>query len=140
MKDGDILSNRILVVTSCTGEKLHKPDNQLVLDDFKYIEKLVKRERELAAYQERADKMYTGSQHLALMKGITEYRQHGGEIDLCIISAGYGLLNEDARIVPYEVTFNTMDGQSIKMVSPIGNYTETSGKSSRLRSHFLLAR
>ncbi|MEK3865830.1 tRNA-guanine transglycosylase DpdA [Paenibacillus sp. FSL H7-0716] len=108
------MSNRILVVTSCTGEKLHKPDNQLVLDDFKYIEKLVKRERELAAYQERADKMYTGSQHLALMKGITEYRQHGGEIDLCIISAGYGLLNEDARIVPYEVTFNTMDGQSIK--------------------------
>ncbi|SDE92327.1 Queuine tRNA-ribosyltransferase [Fontibacillus panacisegetis] len=108
------LSNRILVVTSCTGEKLHKPINQLVFDDFKNKEVLRRREEELLEFKERADEMYTGSQHLALMNGIKEYRQQGGDIDLCIISAGYGLLNEDEQIVPYEVTFNTMDSRSIK--------------------------
>jgi hypothetical protein len=105
---------RILVVTSCTGEKLYKPDNQLVFEDFKDKERLLQREIELVSYQTTAGEMYTGSQHLALMNGINSYRQNGGDIDLYIVSAGYGLLSEKDKIVPYEVTFNTMDTQSIK--------------------------
>ncbi len=108
------MSNRILVITSCTGEKLYKPDNQLVFDDFQHSDILKQREKELSDYKTSASEMYTGSQHLALMNGIKEYRSKGGEIDLCIISAGYGLLSEETLIVPYEVTFNTMDSFAIK--------------------------
>jgi hypothetical protein len=111
---GNTLSNRILVITSCTGEKLYKPDNQLVFEDFQHSDILKQREKELSDYKTSASEMYTGSQHLALMNGIKEYRSKGGGIDLCIISAGYGLLSEETLIVPYEVTFNTMDSFAIK--------------------------
>lgn len=108
------MGKRVLVVTSCTGEKLHKPENQLILDDFRDSKRLQKREQELNAYRTPAGKMYTGSQHLALMEGIEYYRQNGGTIDVDIISAGYGLINEKDLIVPYEVTFNKMDSLTIK--------------------------
>ncbi|MBD3921009.1 queuine/other tRNA-ribosyltransferase [Paenibacillus sp. PR3] len=108
------MKTRIMVVTSCTGEKKYKPENQLVFEDFQDKNRLKQREAELIDYRMPAGEMYTGSQHLALMSGINEYRQNGGEIDLFIVSAGYGLLSENDQIVPYEVTFNTMDPSSIK--------------------------
>ncbi|AYB46279.1 tRNA-guanine transglycosylase DpdA [Paenibacillus lautus] len=115
---------RILVVTSCTGEKLYKPDNQLVLKDFQDKQTLERRENELIDYKVNAGAMYTGSQHLALMSGIQQYRDIGGEITLNIISAGYGLLQEEAQIVPYEVTFNTMHSQAIKKWAKQQNITQ----------------
>ncbi|MBQ4899865.1 queuine/other tRNA-ribosyltransferase [Paenibacillus sp. Marseille-P2973] len=117
------MNPRILVVTSCTGEKRHKPENQLVLEDFKDLATLKHREEELKEYRCTAGKMYTGSQHLALMEGIQQYRKSGGEITLNILSAGYGLLSEDDEIAPYEVTFNTMDSQTIKRWSAHQNIT-----------------
>lgn len=108
------MSKRILVVTSCTGEKLHKPENQLTIDDFKDPIKLTQRENELNEYRVPAGNMYTGNQHVFLMKGIEQYRKSGNKVDLEIISAGYGLINENKLIVPYEVTFNSMDSTTIK--------------------------
>jgi len=108
------MNKRILVVTSCTGEKKHKPDNQLLLEDFQNQAVLHKREQELLKYSMPAQEMYTGSQHLALMKGINQFRVNGGDISLNIVSAGYGLLSEERIIAPYEVTFNTMDSQTIR--------------------------
>jgi hypothetical protein len=101
---------RILVVTSCTGEKRFKPENQLQLDDFKNPELLQSRSAQLAKYLCPAGKMYTGSQHLQLMEGISILRQNrvAETIDLMILSAAYGLIGEEKKIVPYEVTFNTM--------------------------------
>jgi hypothetical protein len=51
--------------------------------------------------------MYTGRQHLYLKAGLEQVRACYQEtvIDLHIISAGYGLLNESDVIVPYNVTF-----------------------------------
>lgn len=106
---------KTLVITSCTGEKIFHPDNQLVQEDFLDSERLAKREAELSEYKTPAGKMYTGMQHLRLMEGISELRKAFGDeiIDLYIVSAGYGLISEEREVVPYEVTFNTMNSAAI---------------------------
>ena len=101
---------RVLVVTSCTGEKRSKPENQLTLEDFKDSARLQKRHEELAQFGCLAGQIYTGLQHLRAMEGVELLRQSLGReaVDVMILSAGYGLIPEDKTIVPYEVTFNTM--------------------------------
>lgn len=119
------MEKRILVVTSCTGEKVFKPENQLFFEDFQDEHILQRREKELSEFRTTAKEMYNGSQHLALMDGINTFRENGGNIDLSIISAGYGLLDESDEIVPYEVTFNNMNSQTIKTWSRKQKITET---------------
>ena len=106
---------RILILTSCTGEKREKPANQLTQPDFYDAEQLRDREQELAEYATPALWLYTGSQHLQVVEGVNYLRQALGEekVDLMILSAGYGLIPENRVIVPYEVSFNTMTGQQI---------------------------
>ena len=41
---------KVLVVTSCTGEKKFSPENQLTLDDFREAKKLKAREKELEEF------------------------------------------------------------------------------------------
>jgi len=106
---------RVLVITSCTGEKRFKPENQLTLADFRNPERLHEREVALANYACSAGEMYTGMQHLRLMEGVQLLRQSYGQdaIDLMILSAGYGLIAEQREIAPYEVTFNAMKGYEV---------------------------
>lgn len=106
---------KLLVVTSCTGEKKYSPDNQLVQADFENRETFSTREKELAEHMTPAGEIYTGMQHLRLMEGIQELRKKFGQsvVDLYIVSAGYGVIHEDRMVVPYEVTFNTMNGKAI---------------------------
>lgn len=106
---------RVLVVTSCTGEKRYKPENQLTLEDFKEKARLEQREVQLAQFACSAGQMYTGQQHLRVMEGVQLLRQSFGRetVDVMILSAGYGVIPEDKNIRPYEVTFNTMKGYQI---------------------------
>lgn len=106
---------KTLVITSCTGEKLYKPENQLLLSDFKDKETLKLKEEGLIEYKSKAGKMYTGKQHNRLMEGVEMLRKQFGRdfIDVSIVSAGYGLIDEDQVIVPYEVTFNDMNAKEI---------------------------
>ena len=106
---------RLLVITSCTGEKRYHPQNQLLQADFIDSSTLSRREKELADYRCAAGEMYTGMQHLRLMEGIAALRKQFGDdfVDLYVVSAGYGLIPESKMIVPYEVTFNTMNNAAI---------------------------
>ena len=101
---------RILVITSCTGRKKHKPPNQLKYEDFASPERLHRRTAELKDFKVLAAEMYTGQQHQHLVAGLEEVRKVYGSavVDLHIISAGYGLLAEDDIIVPYNVTFQNL--------------------------------
>ena len=101
---------RTLIVTSCTGEKKFKPDNQLKQEDFRDRSLLKSRSGELAEYICDAGSIYTGMQHLRLMEGVTVLRQQldKEKIDVAVVSAGYGVIAEEEKIVPYEVTFNNM--------------------------------
>lgn len=115
-REGDLMGQpRVLVVTSCTGEKRSKPDNQLMLEDFKDSARLQKRYEELSQFVCSAGQMYTGVQHLRVMEGVQLLRQSFGReaVDVAILSAAYGVIPEDKTIVPYEVTFNTMKGYEV---------------------------
>ncbi len=101
----------VLVVGSCTS--LKRDDgcpHPLSLDDFRDARRLREREAALAAWRRPAAQMYTGRQHAHAVAGIEALRRRFGHefAELAIVSAGYGLLREDAPIVPYDVTFTTM--------------------------------
>ena len=102
---------KVLVITSCTGRKKHKPPNQLNYEDFASPKCLHRRTAELKDFKVPAAEMYTGQQHQHLMAGLEEVRKVYGSavVDLHIISAGYGLLAEDDVIVPYNVTFSGLN-------------------------------
>lgn len=106
---------RILVVTSCTGEKKFKPENQLGFKDFENRKRLASGEKKLVQSMCTAGEMYTGMQHLRLMEGVKLLRNSFEDkaIDVNILSAGYGLIPENRMIAPYEVTFNGMKGHEV---------------------------
>jgi len=105
----------IAILTSCTGAKQYKPSNELTQHDFASLSSaaLEKRIQHLSDYSLPAHQMYTGNQHARLMAGIEEIRVSGATVDLHIISAGYGLLDGEQEIVPYECTFSRMRAHEI---------------------------
>lgn len=108
---------RILVVTSCTGQKRFKPKNQLTIEDFKDAQKLSEQSQLLAdaEFACPASQMYTGLQHLRVMEGVNILRSRFGKesVDVKIVSAGYGIISEEKVIVPYSVTFNDMKSDEV---------------------------
>lgn len=112
---------RILIITSCTGEKTVTHDRALTLDDFtRGGEHLAKRERELAKLKTAAAELYTGQQHVRLMRGIESIlagdNGNGGapKVELWVLSAGYGLVPGDRKLAPYECTFQGMKAKQLR--------------------------
>jgi len=105
----------ILVVSSCTSKKAVNSKYKLLKEDFLDSVVLEKREKELSKKSLPAIEMYKGMQHIQLVKGLSSLRAKYGNciVDLKIISAGYGLIDEAKKIVPYEVTFNSMKSKEI---------------------------
>ena len=99
---------KLLVVSSCTGEKDVQDCPYLLTEtDFDDLATLLRREAELSRWALPAVCMYTGWQHRYVMMGINAIRERFGSAAcaLKIISAGYGLVDEDRNLVPYEATF-----------------------------------
>lgn len=112
---------RILVITSCTGEKAVTSDQALTLDDFALGGKHLKqREKELKDLMRPAEDLYTGQQHVRLMRGVQSIREHGSsngtplKLDLWVLSAGYGLVPGDRKLAPYECTFQGMKSKELR--------------------------
>ena len=107
---------RILVITPCTAKKRHETSNQLQPEDFHPPGRLARRTRELERYETPAAQMYTGDGHLRLMNGVKNLRRKFGLgiVDVRIISPGYGLLDEETLIVPYDYTFNGLGQDEIR--------------------------
>jgi hypothetical protein len=100
---------RILIITSCTGEKREPAADAdlLTLDDFRLgPEHVAARERACQGLTP-AGSLYTGSQHVRLMRGIERLRSSGlpVDVDLAIVSAGYGVVPEHRDLASYEATF-----------------------------------
>ena len=96
---------RMLVVGSCTGEK-NIQDCPCLLTAAG-LQQSDWRAR-LQQWQIPAAQLYSGPQHIKMMRGVRELRSHFGEkcCGVQIISAGYGLVSEHQPLVPYEVTFS----------------------------------
>jgi hypothetical protein len=101
---------KMLVVSSCTDRKTVTSADALRADDFADAEVLHRRERQLAGHLRPAVEMYAGKQHRRMVRGVQMLREVLGHenVDIRIVSAGYGLLDEDRVIAPYDVTFATM--------------------------------
>ena len=111
----------VRILTSCTGRKAVTSRASLTLDDFKAGDAhLARREADLADLQMLAGTLYTGQQHLHLMRAVHTIRQQRAqgetmlEVEVSILSAGYGLVPEDRLLVPYEVTFAGMKKSEIR--------------------------
>ena len=108
---------KMLVVTSCTGEKVVDADRQLVQEDFASgAEHVARREKDVGEFCRSAGEMYSGEQHVRLMRGLGEYRKaESGDrkLDLWVLSAGYGLIPEGRLVAPYGVTFATMKSKEL---------------------------
>lgn len=101
----------------------------LLEDDFE-PSRLAQREAELSSYISPAADMYAGDHHQEIMRGIDLLRETYGKdcVDLKIISAGYGLLDENDRIAPYDATFSGLDGAAIdRKASALGIHADVEG-------------
>ncbi|WP_198138376.1 hypothetical protein [Pelobacter propionicus] len=102
----------VRIITSCTGKKigapgkLSKPDLE-ELNDCGFLEK----EALLRGWATTAAAMYKGQQHVCLMQGVSGFV---GNVDLWILSAGYGLIPAGKTIVPYECTFAGMGQKKLR--------------------------
>jgi hypothetical protein len=89
------MSGEIIVVSSCTATKLETHDGQPCW----------------------AESLYTGQQHVRLMRGIDRYRRAGkpaGDLSFRILSAFYGLLGPRKLISSYEQSFSGLPNADIR--------------------------
>ena len=106
---------KITVITSCTGTKAVRLPNQLTLADFRRgREHVTARESEIPGQSLPAEYMYRGEQHLRLMRGVHAARQAGIEVNLRIVSAGYGLVSADTPLKPYDATFDDLPAKEAR--------------------------
>lgn len=108
------MSKKILIISSCTGQKTIQTAHALTLADFRAGEPVV--EARQASFPElltEAGSLYAGQQHLRLMRGIRKAEEAGLDIGLQILSAGYGLVDSRKKIFPYEVTFSGMNKREL---------------------------
>jgi hypothetical protein len=106
---------RTLVVTPCSAKKHGDVVQPATAADLADPERRARAEARLAALACPAADMYTGRHHRLVMSGLKEvWLIWGREIlDLSILSAGYGLLDADDVIIPYDVTFDQFDQEAL---------------------------
>src|SRR5208283_1980007 len=98
----------LLVIGSCTGDKdVRDCPCPLAERDFDDPVMLRRRGTEFARWAVTAGRLYTGWQHRYMMNGADLLRRRFGSsaCSVKIISAGYGLVDEEQPLVPYEATF-----------------------------------
>jgi hypothetical protein len=113
---------RILIITTCTGEKAVRHDQALTLADFQQgAAHVASRHDALTDLLRPAEEMYTGQQHVRLMRGVRALRTTpisnrtpSPTIDLFILSGGYGFIPGDRPIAPYECTLSGMGGRALR--------------------------
>ncbi len=106
---------RILVVGSCGKRKLIQHESAPSCDDLTSKEALFKWQELLCNYVVKAREMYTGYLNQELVKGVDLLRQiQGIEVQLVIVSAGFGIIGENELIPPYDCSFSRMRKREIQ--------------------------
>lgn len=106
---------RTLVITPCSAKKRFDTAQPATAADLADPERRRQAEARLTAFACPAAEMYTGSHHRLVMSSLQDVWATWGRetIDLSILSAGYGLLDSDEEIIPYDVTFNQFDHETL---------------------------
>lgn len=106
---------RTLVITPCSTKKRSDAPHPATAADLADPYRRRYAETRLAAFARPAAEMYTGRHHRLVMSGLQEVWEKWGHdiMDLSILSAGYGLLDADEVIIPYDVTFDQFDQEAL---------------------------
>jgi hypothetical protein len=111
---------KIFVLTSCVASKKYSiSDIKEVLDKHNLpiptdnLENEQKYKEVLKDFILPASQMYEGS-FKYIRDLVTNLRKRGNKVDFYIISARYGLINENTLIIPYEFTFKGLRKKEIR--------------------------
>jgi hypothetical protein len=121
-----IIPPKLLIVTSCTKDKVlpvqvsnHSLVQALQLWDDRDDDRALRDFGELEQYRVPATQLYHGLQHTELMRGVELLRRTFGQsvVDVKIISAGFGVVDEDQPLPPYEATFADQSKETVRALS-----------------------
>lgn len=106
---------RVLIVDQCSGSKDYREGCPVFtadeIDDQSRGDLL---EREHVAAK-KARSLYTGRQQGYIDDAVDALRESDHEVDRYFISAGFGLIEESRKLPPYDVTFNGMTREQIRL-------------------------
>lgn len=104
----------ILIIDQCSNSKSH-PDESTVFDaeeiDEAGLEALRARDECVCL---PARKLYAGRQQRYISEAVDSLRANNHTVDRYFISAGFGLIEENEELPPYEVTFTDMNDSEIE--------------------------
>ncbi|MCY3413055.1 MAG: hypothetical protein INQ03_15565 [Candidatus Heimdallarchaeota archaeon] len=136
---GDIVyeSSRILVISSCSKSKKIQIHDQ---PDSERLNTRQKRRNEIVRFQDilyPARELYTGYNHAAIKYGVAKLRDRIGKdkVDHYILSAGFGLVNENQALPPYDTSFS---GRSTEEIREMGQQLDILNSISRLPKYQLV--
>jgi hypothetical protein len=106
---------RTLVLTPCSAKKRSQVLEPALAADLANPEGRQQVTARLADHSLPAAEMYTGRHHRLVMEGVQAVWQQWGRhtLDLAILSGGYGVLQSDEMIIPYDVTFDQFAGEAL---------------------------
>ncbi len=100
---------RVLVVGSCGKKKSFDSPKQPTCNDIDEEHDINYWKQQFSSHSVQARDMYTGPQSLELVKAVDLLRTIPSvSVKLVIISAGFGTLEEDDLVPPYDCSFTTM--------------------------------
>src|SRR5262249_60429005 len=96
-------------------------NHALPLADFKKgADHVRRRAASLQALMLPASELYTGQQHVRLMRGVQAFVEAHSKtgaastVDLWVLSAGYGLVPGSCKLAPYSATFKGMPTKTLR--------------------------
>lgn len=101
-------SLNLLIISSCAGEKKYNPENKALASDLDDIFLRRKKEEELKEYKVKACDMFVSLQNKTILESLNQLNKDHVNAELCYISAGYGLINKDEEVIPYDVNLSAM--------------------------------
>jgi hypothetical protein len=104
---------RILIIDQCSGTKNHPEDHPVVDQEGTRNTDAEGLLQSLGIDGIRAKDLYTGKQQKRITDSVRTLEQKNNEVERVFISAGFGLVDADQRLPPYEATFNTMSKSEI---------------------------
>ena len=104
---------RILIIDQCSGTKSYPADHPVVDQEKTQNEDAEGLLQSLGIEGIRAKDLYDGKQQRRITEAVHALTTKGHNVERFFVSAGFGLVNEDQRLPPYEATFNSMSQAEI---------------------------
>lgn len=98
----------ILVISSCNGDRKYYPENIALAKDLDDIQSRQYKENELKDYKIKAHEMFISVQNKMILEGLNYINKNQSDIDICYLSSGYGLLNYNDYVIPYDINLSAM--------------------------------